>query len=112
MNSWDEQIILHSSTKTEYNCTRDSKRNLMKILSAWWDFRSSKCWNLFLSVDKLNQFIRLNFKKMLLFKTSLMDESLRWTEYLAVLEWNVVEVHQGRKKSFDADFECMVKLQK
>ena len=53
MNSWDEQIVLLSSTKLEHNCTRAAKRSLMKILSAWWIFRSSKCWKLFLSVDRL-----------------------------------------------------------
>ena len=40
-----------------------------------------------------------------------MDESLKWTEYIALLEWNGAEVHQGRKKT-DEDIECMVKLQK
>ena len=41
-----------------------------------------------------------------------MDESLRWTENLALLENNWVEVHPGRKKKFDEDIECMVKFQK
>ena len=53
MTLWDEQIILHSSTKTEWKCTRAAKRSLLKILRAWWKFRSSKCWNMFLSVDRL-----------------------------------------------------------
>ena len=29
------------------------KRKMMKILSAWWNFRSSERWNVFLSVDRL-----------------------------------------------------------
>ena len=37
-----------------------------------------------------------------------MDESLRWTKYLALLEQNGVEVHQGREKKFDEDIDCMV----
>ena len=41
-----------------------------------------------------------------------MDESLRWTEYLALLELNGAEAHQGRKKKNDGDIGCMVKLQK
>ena len=41
-----------------------------------------------------------------------MDESLRWTENLALLENNGVEVHPGRKKKSDEDIECMVKFQK
>ena len=41
-----------------------------------------------------------------------MDESLRWTQNLALLENNGVEVHLGRKKKFDEDIEWMVKLQK
>ena len=53
MTHWDEQIILLSSTKTEWKCTRVAKRSLMKILSAWWNFRSSKGWNMFLSVDRI-----------------------------------------------------------
>ena len=40
-----------------------------------------------------------------------MDESLSWTEKLALLESNGVEVHQGRKKKFDEDIECKMKLQ-
>ena len=53
MSRWAEQNILLSSTKTEWKCTRAAKRSLMKILKVWWYFRSSKCWNLFLSVDRL-----------------------------------------------------------
>ena len=53
MYRWDEQYILLSSSKTESNCTRAAKRRLMKILSARWNFRSSNCCNLFLSVDRL-----------------------------------------------------------
>ena len=41
-----------------------------------------------------------------------MDESLRWTEKFALLE-NIgvgVKKHQGRKKKFDEDIDCMLKL--
>ena len=41
-----------------------------------------------------------------------MDESLIWTEYLALFDKNGVKVHQGRKKKFVEDIEYMVKLQK
>ena len=41
-----------------------------------------------------------------------MDESLRWTEYLVLLELNGAEVHQGRKKKNEEDIGCMMKLQK
>ena len=41
-----------------------------------------------------------------------MDESLRWTEKLALLEIIGVKLHQGRKKKFDEDIECMLKFQK
>ena len=41
-----------------------------------------------------------------------MDESLRWTENFALSENKGVEVHLGRKKKFDEDIECLVKLQK
>ena len=43
-----------------------------------------------------------------------MDDSVGWTDYLALFDKNGVEVHQGRKKSlmFDEDIECMVKIQK
>ena len=40
-----------------------------------------------------------------------MDESLRGTEWLALLEQIGVEVQQGRKK-MNEDEVCMVKLQK
>ena len=56
MTRWNEQIILHSSTKTESNRTRAAKRSLMKTMSAWWNFRNCECWNLFLSVDMLKPF--------------------------------------------------------
>ena len=41
-----------------------------------------------------------------------MDELLRWTDYNALFDKNGVKVHQGRKKEFDEDIECMVKFQK
>ena len=67
MNRWDEQIILLSSTKTESNCTRARKRSLLKILSAWWNFRNCECWNLFLSVDRLKPFFWSHLWKNCLF---------------------------------------------
>ena len=67
MTLWDEQTILLSSTKTEWKCTRAAKRSLMKILSAWWKFRSSKCWNLFLSADRLKQLFWSHLWKNCLF---------------------------------------------
>ena len=39
-----------------------------------------------------------------------MDESLRWTEKFALLENIGVKKHQGRKKKFDEDIDCMLKL--
>ena len=41
-----------------------------------------------------------------------MDELLRWTDYHALFDKNGVELHQGRKKKFDEDNECMVIFQK
>ena len=69
MNRWAEQNILLSSTKTEWKCTRAAKRSLMKILSAWWYFRSSKCWNLFLSVDRLKPLFSSHLWKLASFQT-------------------------------------------
>ena len=70
-NCWDEQYILLSSSKTEQKSTRAQKRSLMKILSAWWNFRSSKRWKLFLSVDRLKPtFWSHPWKNCLLLKNS------------------------------------------
>ena len=49
-----------------------------------------------------------SMKKMLLFEKSPLDESLRWTENLALLENIGVKVHQGREKKFDEVIDCMV----
>ena len=49
-----------------------------------------------------------SMKKMLLFEKSPLDESLRWTENLALLENIGVKAHQGREKKFDEDIDCMV----
>ena len=57
-------------------------------------------------------FLVSSVKKLPFLKLSPMDESLRWTEYLALLELNGAEVHQGRKKKNDGDIGCMGKLQK
>ena len=81
-------------------------------MSEWWIFRSSECWNVFLSVDSFKPTLVSSAKKFSLFKKSPMDESLRWTENLALLEIIGVKVHQGRKKKFDEDIECMLKFQK
>ena len=86
MNRWDEQIILLSSTKTESNCTRAAKRSLMKILSAWWNFRNYECWNLFLSVDRLKPFFWSHLWKNCFLKIYLIGDSLGWTENLALFD--------------------------
>ena len=56
-------------------------------------------------------FLVSSVKKLPFFKISRIDESLKWSEYVDLLEKNAAEVHQGRKQN-DEDFECMVKLQK
>ena len=46
------------------------QKKLMKISSVWWNFRSSKCWNLFLSVDRLKPIFRSHLWKNCFFPKS------------------------------------------
>ena len=48
---WTKCLALLEQNGAELHHGRKNK--LMKVLSAWWKFWSSKCWNLFLSVDML-----------------------------------------------------------
>ena len=113
MTRCDEQKILLSSTKTEWKCTRAERRSLMKILSAWWNFRSSKCWNLFLSVDRLKLLFWSHLWKICLF-LNYLPRMNHWDEQIILLSstkknWKCT---RAAKKKSDEDIECMVKLQK